>query len=126
MAEELSIRLSKAAKEFNVGTSTIVDFLKKKNISIENNPNTKIGADVYAVLIKEYQSEKSVKEESRKVGIEHSRNESISLEDTRASGKQLAEEKEPEEEIIIKSNQTVVEPEEKKAETISYVAPPQG
>jgi translation initiation factor IF-2 len=126
MAEELSIRLSKAAKEFNVGISTIVDFLKKKNISIENNPNTKIGADVYAVLVKEYQSEKSVKEESRKVGIEHNRNESISLDDTRVSAKQAAEEKEPEEEIIIKSNQTMAEPEEKKAEVKPIASPASG
>ena len=116
MAEEFSIRLSKAAKEFNVGVSTIVDYLKKKGISIENNPNTKIGADAYAVLVKEYQSEKTVKEESRKVGIEHNRNESISLDDSRTSVRQTADDRDVEEEIMIKTNNPVLETEDKKAD----------
>ena len=35
MSEEIiNIRLSKAAKEFNVGTSTIVEFLAKKGFNI--------------------------------------------------------------------------------------------
>ena len=43
MSEEVkNIRLSKAAREFNVGTSTIVEFLAKKGQSIDPSPNTKL------------------------------------------------------------------------------------
>ena len=35
-------RLSRVAKECNVGIQTIVDFLHKKGFTIENNPNAKI------------------------------------------------------------------------------------
>jgi len=36
-----AIRLVKIAKELNVGTSTIVDFLKGKGYEIENKPQQK-------------------------------------------------------------------------------------
>ncbi|MDZ7774125.1 MAG: hypothetical protein U5L09_00190 [Bacteroidales bacterium] len=40
------IRLSKAAREFNVSIGTIVDFLNKKGHDISSNPNTKLAGDV--------------------------------------------------------------------------------
>ena len=43
-------RLSKVAKEFNLSTTTLVDFLNSKNIEIEDNPNFKIAEDVYQLL----------------------------------------------------------------------------
>jgi translation initiation factor IF-2 len=76
-----SVRLSKAAKEFNVGISTIIEFLSKKGFTIENSPNTKLNADLFALIQKEYSHEKSAKEESIKVGLEHARLETISIED---------------------------------------------
>jgi translation initiation factor IF-2 len=62
-------RLSKVAREFNVGISTIKDFLAAKGHDIDSNPNTKISEDVYNILLKEFQGEKSVKEESKLVGL---------------------------------------------------------
>lgn len=62
-------RLSKIAREFNVGIHTLVEFLATKGVEIESNPNTKIEADVYEILVDEFQSEKSAKEESKKVSI---------------------------------------------------------
>jgi hypothetical protein len=38
-------RLSKVAKELNVGISTIVEFLSGKGVEIDSNPNTKIDDD---------------------------------------------------------------------------------
>jgi len=76
-----SIRLSKAAREFNVGTSTIVEFLNKKGHQIDSNPNTKLTPEVYALLVKEYQKEKQVKEISQKLGIEASGRKTITAED---------------------------------------------
>ena len=57
-------RLSKVAREFNIGISTIVEFLSAKGIEIDHKPNTKIEASVYDVLLGEFQSERTVKEES--------------------------------------------------------------
>ena len=62
-------RLSKIAREFNVGIHTLVEFLASKGVEIESNPNTKIEADIYGMLVAEFQSEKSAKEESEKVSI---------------------------------------------------------
>jgi len=41
------MRLSKIAREFNVGISTIIEFLNKKGYSVDPNPNTKITPDIY-------------------------------------------------------------------------------
>jgi translation initiation factor IF-2 len=70
MSDEKKIpRLGKAAGEFNVAISSIVSLLKKNNIVIEENPNTKLTPDMYDILIKEFQGEKMVKEESKKLEI---------------------------------------------------------
>ncbi len=74
-------RLSKVAREFNVGISTIVDFLHKKGFDIDSNPNSKIPEDAYHMLEKEYKSDISLKKESEKINLmsHRSKNESISL-----------------------------------------------
>ena len=46
MAANKATRLSKIAREFNVGISTIVDFLHKKGEKVDSNPNTKITSDM--------------------------------------------------------------------------------
>ena len=50
-------RLSRVAKECNVGIQTIVDFLHKKGITIENNPNAKIPPEALVLVMKEYQND---------------------------------------------------------------------
>ena len=72
-------RLSKVAREFNVGINTLVEFLSSKGVQVESNPNTKIDAETYGILLGEFQSEKSVKEESKKVSI-GTEKETISIE----------------------------------------------
>ncbi len=71
MSEEKKIipRLGKAAKEYNVATSTIVDFLFKKGFVIENNDNTKLSVELYELIDQEYKKEKDVKAESQKLEI---------------------------------------------------------
>lgn len=66
---EKGIRLSKAAREFNVGINTIVEFLCKKNIDIEVNPNTKISSEAYEFLATEFSSDSTVKKESEKLSM---------------------------------------------------------
>lgn len=77
----ITIRLSKAAKEFNVGSSTILEFLARKGFKVENNPNAKLTPDMYGLLLKEYQPDKVVKEDARKIEIEFTRHQTLSLED---------------------------------------------
>lgn len=71
MAEEkIKIpRLGKAAGEFNVAIGSIVLLLNKKGITIEENPNTKLTPEIYNILIKEFNAEKQVKQESQKINI---------------------------------------------------------
>lgn len=38
----MAVRLSKIAREFNVGLSTIVEFLHSKGIKISSDPNGKV------------------------------------------------------------------------------------
>ncbi len=69
MSEGLTTtRLSKAAREFNIGIKTVVDFLSKKGFPIGNDPNAKLSPEMYALLMKEFASEKHVKEEAKKSG----------------------------------------------------------
>ena len=60
-------RLSKEAREFNIGIHTIVDYLHDQGIEIESNPNTKLDDNAYELLVNEFQSEKSAKEESESI-----------------------------------------------------------
>lgn len=62
-----TIRLSKAAKEFNVGTGTILDFLAQKGFQVGSSPNTKLTAEMYALIEKVFQGEKEVKNEAKKL-----------------------------------------------------------
>jgi len=67
MSEEKTIRLSKAIKEFNLSMDHIVDFLSKKGIKVETNPNGKLPADAYSLLLKEFASDKTAKEEAAQI-----------------------------------------------------------
>ena len=58
------MRLSKAAREFNVGVNTVIDFLGKKGFDDSFNPNSKLDPKMIALLVEEYQSEKDVKEKA--------------------------------------------------------------
>ena len=98
MAEGSKIkRLSKIAREFNVGIHTLVEFLASKDITVESNPNTKIDAEIYSVLLAEFQSEISAKEESKKVSI-GTEKETITLEQVQSVSIEKVEEKPKEEE----------------------------
>jgi len=66
-----AIRLSKAAREFNVGITTIVEFLHKKGFDVDANPNTKLPPEAYDLLSVEYSSEITVKKESEKLSMRH-------------------------------------------------------
>lgn len=105
MAITKATRLSKIARELNVGLSTIVDFLQSKGEKIDSNPNTKITPEQYNLLLKEYSSDLSIKKESEKVNLKHLREqkETVSIKDMDGEEEQ-PKEKAPEEELIVKGN----------------------
>jgi len=111
-------RLSKLAREFNVGTSTIVDFLNKKGIKTSNDPNMKVSEEAYALLLKEYSSEIKAKKESEELSLGRSKKETITLE-TEKSNEEV-DTSEPEEEVLIKdpshSQKSLFVPKEKEQE----------
>lgn len=87
-------RLSKVTKEFNLGLSTVVDFLVEKGFEVESNPNAKISPEAYDVLSSEFQTEKKVKEKSKKIEVKKPIKETISIEEEKpAAPEPVAEEK---------------------------------
>jgi translation initiation factor IF-2 len=61
MISDNKIRLSKLAKEFNVGVGTLVEFLHKRGYNVENDPNAKVDQDVVIILEKEFGNELDLK-----------------------------------------------------------------
>jgi translation initiation factor IF-2 len=61
--------LFKIAKEFNVATTTIVDFLTSKGYSIENKPNAKLSDEMYEQLSKEYRGSADIKKNADQMQI---------------------------------------------------------
>lgn len=111
MTDDIKVtRLSKAAREFNVGISTIVEFLHKKGFDLDPNPNTKLPPEAYVLLVKEYSTDISVKKESEKLILKdlHRKKETVSIEDL--SEKTQYEESEQEEEILIKDVSGIKKP----------------
>lgn len=112
-------RLSKAAQEFNVGITTIIEFLSKKGYTVENNPNAKLSQELYDILVREYQTERSVKEKSKKIGLDYSSGEVASSSDRKTLAQEDRLEKDQKEIIIknvsIKEEHVVQEQKEKPA-----------
>lgn len=77
-------RLGKVAREFNVGISTMVEFLNKKGHQVDPNPNAKIDDEIYSLLQKEYSNDISLKKESEKINLRVNRiqkNETLTIDD---------------------------------------------
>ncbi len=104
-------RLSKVAREFNVGISTIIEFLHKKGYAIDSNPNTKVPPEIYTILVNEYSSDITAKKESEKLSMRNLRDkkETILIGDIE---QQRHQQPETEEEVLIKDHtaKTKIEP----------------
>ena len=105
---EGTIRINKVLKDFNIGLSTLTDFLRKKGIQDELTLTSKISEDVFAMVAKEFGKEQLIKEQSQKVSIKLK--EITEVENSRTS----VEDDEPVQEVIIKTN---VFTEKKKVDT---------
>ncbi len=96
----ITIRLSKAATEFNVGVQTIVEFLHKRGHKIDSSPNTKLTQEMYNLLVKEYQPDKATKESSKKIELEYLHHQALSIDDRKAPLPEEPEDRESSELII--------------------------
>ena len=80
----MPVKLNKIMRELNVGLPTIVDFLQKKGIEVEEgNPNARVSDDVYETLKKEFGSDQDQKKESELLRLRHkekSKNEVVTIE----------------------------------------------
>ncbi len=100
MAEKAPIRLSKAARELNVGISTLVDFLAEKGIEVDARPNTKIDSEAYQLLQNEYAPDMAKKQKSEELSQNKVVRETISLEN---QTEEKQSKKADQDEILIKN-----------------------
>ena len=59
------IKISKVARDLNVALPTVVEFLRGKNITVDDNPNARIEQEVADLLVKEFKSDKDLKSKSQ-------------------------------------------------------------
>ncbi|MDG1334096.1 MAG: translation initiation factor IF-2 [Crocinitomicaceae bacterium] len=91
------IRLGKAAGEFNVGMSTIVEFLESNGVSIDSTPNTKLTPEQYDMLRAEYAADQVLHEKSKAQStVVREKRETISLRDKDKPEEKPVVEPEPE------------------------------
>ena len=65
----MAIRLIKIAKELNVGTSTIVEYLTESGFEIENKPTFKLSEEMHNALLVKFSNSMAVKEKADKLVI---------------------------------------------------------
>ena len=80
----MPVKLNKIMRELNVGLPTLVDFLQKKGIEVEEgNPNARVSDDIYETLKKEFGNDQNQKKESELLRLRHkekSKNEVVTIE----------------------------------------------
>jgi translation initiation factor IF-2 len=70
MAEVITPRLMAAAKEFNIGTQTLTDFLASKGFDADElKPTSKITGDMYLALQVEFQPDKVAKQKAEQIDL---------------------------------------------------------
>jgi len=97
-------RLNKITREFNVGISTIVEFLESKGFEINANPNTKVTEEQYSLLQKEFSSDIKLKEASENVDLSSARQkkETISIDQEEKKEEIFTPPSETEQEVSVK------------------------
>jgi len=105
-------RLSRVARDCNVGINTIVEFLSKKGFEIDSSPNSKIPEEALDLVMNEFQQDQSAKREAEKFTQEH-RHESrmsVSLENPEEEvevAEAVQEEEVEQEEVLLITDKSV-------------------
>ncbi len=103
MAEETTRRLKQVATTLNIGTSTIVDYLSAKGFDVENKPTTKITADQFNMLAKEFKSSMLDKQEAEELNIGKKPQSNQVIESEPQHHAEVKKPSEPEQELQIKT-----------------------
>src|SRR5882757_9543259 len=102
MAETTTLRLMAAAKEFNIGKDTLVDFLVSKGFSKDDlKPTSKLTEDMYRSLQQEFQGDKVAKIKSDQIDL--------------PKGSLEAKKKKEEETVLFKKKEVVKKPAKEEA-----------
>jgi translation initiation factor IF-2 len=113
MAEK-TYRISKVASELNVSFQTLIERLVQKGFEVESKPTAKITDEMYTFLHTEFKSDKAAKEESKTLGAKLKTQKTeekpivkkvIEKVEQPEVKKPATEEKEEDDQILIKSNQ---------------------
>ena len=113
MSEATTPRLMAAAKEFNIGTSTLVDFLVSKGFqNDELKPTSKLTETMYRVLQSEFQQDKVAHEKAMQIDL------------PKGAGANDFKKKKDEQDLSFNKKETKAKPAEepKPAEPIAVVA----
>ena len=115
---EKGSRLSKIARELNVGITTLVDFLKKQGFKISTDPNTKIEADMHELLEKQFRKDHEARMEADKLNLRHhhAKNEAVSIADVQTVKKEIEDSESDDDSILIKDHSLHHYKEEKRSE----------
>jgi translation initiation factor IF-2 len=117
----MSKRLVKVAKELNVGTKTIVEFLNDNGFSVSNKPTAKISDEMYGMLAENFQSSIAIKEKASKITIGNRKiKEEVKPLKTPIVKK---EEEKTVKEVVVKEEVKTPALETKKEETVEHKAP---
>ena len=71
-----NIKISKVARDLNIGLPTVIEFLQSKGISVKMNPNSQIDEAAHKMLLQAYGADKDVKKESEKLSSERQKEKS--------------------------------------------------
>ena len=132
------VRLSKAAREFNLGMTTVVEFLASKGIEVEAKPNTKLDPETYALVKSNFQGDKETKAKAQASAASIQERESITLASAKKRVAPKQEEEEPEIDLsqfkkseaapVVKRTKTAADApkEEVKEEPVKETTPKEG
>lgn len=80
----MPIKLIQVQRKLNVGINTVVEFLHRKGFAVEDNPNTRISDEQYALLVKEFGKDLPERDRERTVKDRNQRESSSAKEEKTA------------------------------------------
>ncbi|MFZ9679827.1 MAG: translation initiation factor IF-2 [Bacteroidia bacterium] len=97
---EGTVRVKKAATEFNISVQHLVEHLASKGFSVESNPNAKISEEMYQMLLRDFGQDKKIKEQASQIHIGKSGKEDLVLDQKAVS--QSPKSRADQKEVLIK------------------------
>ena len=79
----MPIKLIQVQRKLNVGINTVVEFLHRNGFSVEDNPNTRISDEQYALLVKEFG--KDLPEKDRNFAADRAQKEAPSVKEEKTA-----------------------------------------